>query len=107
MKSEKTGTKKKGTKGKKSEVIQPPSRFNPSNDPKQDKFLKKVNDLLRETDSIHRVIPTNKVLVEIERLGDKLAYHEAQAAKLGIVIGTAKGTKLYDRLRKEAEAGTK
>lgn len=106
--TKKTTVKKKGTKGKKSAVIQPPSRFQPSNDPKQDKFLAKVNDLLYETGSVHRVIPSNRVLVEVERLERKMAEHQAQYEKIGIVLGTVKGTKLYARLAKEAEEkGTK
>lgn len=78
--------------------LAPDSKFVPSNDPKLEKFLEKINIDLKKHGSIHRCNTAGKMKWAISHLNESREKHESQMRLLDNVI--AKMQKYEDKRKK-------
>lgn len=79
----------------------PLKKFRATDDPDQFKLLVKLQYILTQAGSAHRVVPGLPVLREVERMEKLRLAHQAQADLLETVVAKARRSKLYKRLLAE------
>lgn len=105
MKKTKTTTRKRRTRKEDPRgIVVVDERYRQSNDPAQLKLLTKIQVKLRQLGSRHNVVPSLKLVLEIENLERYRAEHLKHAEILAEGIQMAEKSKLYKRLKAEFEA---